>query len=83
MGRSSVPWGLWKSASLSFWLELVLPGGLLKSHSHSAIRLRTASSSTSTTKHFLAEGSVHLALDLNGLQRKGSSVLWPQPVQTL
>lgn len=78
-GCGSAPWGLWKSASCSFWLDRMLPGGLLKSHSHSAIRLRTASSSTPTMEHFLTEGSVHLALVWHSLQRKASSVLLPRP----
>lgn len=80
---SSVPWELGKSSSCSFWLELVLLGGLLKSHSHSAMRFRTASSSASMTKHFLAEGSVHLTLEWCSLQRKANSVLSLQPEQTL
>lgn len=61
--RSSLPWEVWRLASDSFWLELMPPGGLLRSHSHSAMRLRTASSSASMTKHFLAEESVHLTLE--------------------
>lgn len=71
-GSSRAPWGPWKSDSHSFWLEL--PGGLLKPHSHSAMRFRTASSSASMTRHFLAEGSVHLALEGHDLQGKADSV---------
>jgi hypothetical protein len=71
---SSTPWGRCRSASCSFWLELVLPGGLLRSHSHSAIRFRTASSSASITKHFLAEASVHQPLEWRGLQGKTNSL---------
>lgn len=82
-GWSSVPWELWKSSSGSFWLELVLLGGLLKSHSHSAMRFRTASSSASMTKPFLAEGSGHLTLERCCLQRKATSVLPLEPEQTL
>lgn len=76
---SSLPWELRRSASRSLWLELVLPGGLLKSHSHSAMRFRTASSSASMTKHFLAEGSAHRALEWHGLQGKANSVLSLKP----
>jgi hypothetical protein len=57
---SSTPWGRCRSASCSFWLELVLPGGLLRSHSHSAIRFRTA--------------SVHQPLEWRGLQGKTNSL---------
>lgn len=76
---SSLPWELGRSASRPLWLELVLPGGLLKSHSHSAMRFRTASSSASMTKHFLAEGSVHVALEWRSLQGKANSVLSFKP----
>ena len=31
--RSSLPWEVWRLASDSFWLELMPPGGLLRSHS--------------------------------------------------
>lgn len=43
------------------------------------MRFRTASSSASMTKHFLAEGSAHRALEWHGLQGKANSALSLKP----